>query len=479
MPVGAEVVRLSGGAVLPGLVDAHLHLAGEALRRSGVDLRGARSLEEVGRRVRAWSARHPQGPVLATGWDDTLLREHRFPSQRELDRWVPERPLLAYRISGHVAVANSAATALAIGTSVIGTAPSGPGGGRAVPGVFLEQGLDAVEPISDAWLESRPRVLLDTLRSVSAMGITSVGSMSARPLEARLLAELAYRRPLPVEVALYPQIQHWRQVMLPADSAGRGVRIRGVKAWLDGALGIRTAALIHPYADAPGVPGALRPEATLVESDQAEIASRGLQLALHAIGDRAVLVALELHARVRSAARPRIEHASVLSPRLVERVVREHPVLVVQPSFVGSDTWLVARLGTARAAWAYPFATLRSRGVVLAGSSDAPVESSDPWEGMRAAMAGRPYPGPVESFPESLAAADALDLYTRGGATALGQEEVGSLAVGAPADFIVVRSRTVESAVRMGCGTVRETWRGARRVYRKGGPRASNVRVDE
>jgi predicted amidohydrolase YtcJ len=212
----------------------------------------------------------------------------------------------------------------------------------------------------------------------------------------------------------------------------------------------------------------VRPDLEAIENDLADIRKSGLQVALHAIGDRAVDLALGLIRSLPGSPRPRLEHASVLSPELLTGLATTRPAVVVQPSFVTSDTWLPQRLGRKRLPWAYPFASLHARHVPLAGSSDAPVESVDPWTGMQAAIAPRSWESDGGSHRESLSPLAAFRLYTQGGAEALDDPEVGDLRTGARADFVLVAEPSIEAAIERGSSSVRETWCGGRRV--SGGP---------
>jgi predicted amidohydrolase YtcJ len=218
--------------------------------------------------------------------------------------------------------------------------------------------------------------------------------------------------------------------------------VGGWKVFLDGTLGARTACLHRPYADAPGATGMLTndPAEVLARMEAAQAA--GLQICVHAIGDAANDRALDLFAELArrhpgraGEPRHRIEHASVLSPAAVERFAELGVVAAVQPLFLRSEhTWLGDRLGAERLGGVYPFRSLVEAGVIVAGSSDAPIEQPDPLAGIHAA---------VDRFgvaPEQrLGVEQALALYTIDAARAQHREhETGSLEVGKRADLVVL-----------------------------------------
>jgi predicted amidohydrolase YtcJ len=216
--------------------------------------------------------------------------------------------------------------------------------------------------------------------------------------------------------------------------SGRSDRLRwaGLKCFADGSLGGHTAAMIDPFADRPTERGTLR-----LTGRDAELARRCVDLggtvAIHAIGDLACREVITLFETLDApAGRSRIEHASVIRPKEIERMAKQGIIGCVQPAFLGSEAeWLERRVGAERLGITYPFATMEAMGVVLGAGSDSPVEPPQPWAGMALAR-HRAGVAPAEG----LSATRALALYTEGAAAALG--EPPPLAVGSPADVIVV-----------------------------------------
>ena len=461
-PSGTTVVALNGRALVPGLIDSHLHLLGTAIRRAGVNLSGARSLAALLERVSRWAGKHEDGPIIGSGWDQESLRERRPPNPTELDRIVPDRPVALYRVCGHVAVVNSIAWEQTLPRSKEGRSRRDTSSSPV--GMLLEGELDRLRPLRRSWLEHRASSLAAVVREASSYGLTSVGAMNVSYPEFRVIERsLAALGPM-MDVYCYASLDALGQFRRRVRPRGESrVRWWGIKVFLDGSLGARTAALSDVYADAPNERGRLGPTIDLIEPITEAAESKVLQLALHAIGDAAVASAVSLIRRVKPKVRPRIEHASVLSEGLIDELARVRPFLSVQPSFAVSDSWIGRRLGAGRARWAYPLRTLAERGLVLSGSSDSPVESMDPWSGMWAATTRRRAAG--LDAGERLSPSAAFQLYTTG--SILGDPSMGTLEPGAPADFVRLAVPSVETAVRRGSARVLETWKRGELVFRR------------
>ena len=473
-PAGADRRPLHGRLVLPGLIDAHVHLPDLTEAREGLDLGRVASLPDLVDALRAWARDHPDGPLVGRGWDPERSSDRRWPSRHDLDGVVADRPLIVLQASGHAGIGNSAALD---GAGVVrGTAdPAGGRFGRESDGTpdgrAFERALATlVEPL-DALTSVDPRALARTLRACAALGLTTLGAMCVRPDEAAAYREMDRGPALPVRVRAYLHYRFWREgYRPPADpTSGTGrFAIVGVKAFTDGALGPRTAWLSAPYSDDPGNSGMAVASAGELAEVAASVSADGLNPAFHAIGDRAVATALEALDRPRRElpTPPRIEHASLTPPEVWPALERVRPVLVVQPGFVWSDHWLASRLGADRARWAYAFRTLGGRGLVLAGSSDAPYDPVDPWRGIRAAV-HRVDPARRSANPspnEALSYERAVQLYTANGGVAVGVPGLGTLEVGAPGDVLVTAATSIEEAVESGAATVRETWVAGRPV---------------
>ena len=467
-PTGTTVRSLSGLTVIPGLVDSHLHIRASVLHRLGVDLSECRDAEAVVERLRSGAALAASGPILAGGWDESRFATPRYLTSADLDRVSLERPVIAYRHCLHVAAVNSVGLdALGVNSST----PDPPGGrvGRsdsgAPDGLLYDRALVRLIPLEVQRLAHAEAELGSWLGSAAAMGLTSIGAMSADVAELRLLSDMYRSRPSPVRIRAYVRAEGIEAI----DSAeelrsSEALRITGVKAFADGAFGPRTAWLTEPYGDAPDSRG-------MAGSDPAELgalvrwtADRRLQIAVHAIGDRAIRQTLRVFRSEPAFGVPRIEHVALTPPEILDELTTVRPALVVQPSFVASDTWLAERLGAERARWTYAFRSLVSLGLVVAGSSDSPVETMNPWVGMSQAVAARPAPAAEETLSDQ----QALALYTSQAGAALGEPEIGSLLPGAFADYVVLEGEDWSKILARGVSSVAATYRSGRSTFERG-----------
>lgn len=470
-PTGTQRRELAGRLVVPGLVDAHLHLSELARHRAGLDVGNARSADELLALLAEWASRHPGRPVVGRGWAPERWPDPRPPSVADLDRAVPDRPAVVYHVSGHAARVNSLGLRAA-GIDPDLAAQDDPTVGRRPDGrpdgALAETALHPLGALAQEATPVGTEELAATTLSLLAAGITSVGTVAASPQEVEGLAAIAASGRLPLTVRAYARLRDRRSVRRTDPPLGR-FAVVGVKGFLDGAFGPRTAWLSEPYDDAPDLSGLPVGEESDLGDEVAEAAELGLAPALHAIGDRAVARAARILAPVigRTEAPARIEHAGLTPPSVLAALRRSRPTLVVQPGFVWSDVWLPERLGARRARWAYLFRTLCSAGVPVAASSDAPFDALDPWRALRAAVeradpegrSANPDPG------EALPAEEALAMYTANAAAACGLADRGTLEAGAAADLVVLNVPDLSLALRGPPAPVEETWVDGRPVY--------------
>ena len=460
---GADRVDLRGRIAVPGLADAHLHLTELARQTAGVDLRGAASIVEVGRRVRRWAARHPKGPVYGAGWDQDRWRERRYPTSRDIERWVGDRPGVLVRVCHHAAVA-SASVLDEVGVNAATPDPEGGrigrGPGGEPNGLLFDNALRPLGPWGDRMFARHPLGLPELLQRAASFGLTTLGPVSSSPEELEALAALARRRAPAVRVAAFLRAQdHERFRTLRRRTETPSTRLVGVKVVSDGAFGPRTAWLDRPYRDDRNERGFPLQSPGELEAIARAADAAGAVLAVHAIGDRAIASALDVFESVRPTERPRIEHVSLTPPKLLDHLDRVRPHLVVQPRFVASDAWIVDRLGPRRARWTYAFASLLARGHALAGSSDAPVESLDPWTGIAAALAARP-----TKAPETVDAAAAIRMYGENAGPVLRVPGLGTLETGGVADVVECDGTDLTGLATAGSSRVLRVWREGERV---------------
>lgn len=445
-PAGAEVVDLGGRVAIPGPVDAHCHLVSYGMiRHREADLRGAASLEELGRRLRSHAERLRLQPgdarwLLGRGFDQQLLPGERWPTRDDLDAIAPSQPLRITRVCGHAMVANSAALRAA-GRDPEAREPGFP------TGLVTEERMAAVyaaipAPSAVEWREAARRACAEAAQA----GFVGIHSLMAHEREVRALVELRGEGPLPVRVQMqlpYAMLEAARGTGLRTGFGDDYLNVGAIKLFSDGSLGARTAALFEPYADDPGTSGQLIYSPDELARRVADVYRAGFQVCIHAIGDRAMAVTLDAIAAAGAEAHanggalpwpPRIEHASVVNPAILRRMVELGVAAAIQPQFARSDCWSPDRLGRGRARGCYAFRTLWEAGIPLAGSTDCPVETLDAM-----AAIGQLVHRPAWSPDERLPLETALRVFSEGSYALRGfARGSGRLAPGEYADFLVL-----------------------------------------
>ncbi|HEY3173498.1 MAG TPA: amidohydrolase [Thermoanaerobaculia bacterium] len=455
----AKRVSVSGAFVFPGWADAHGHLLGLGKSLEIAKLRGAADAAEAARRIGELATLLPRGAwVEGRGWDQNLWPAKTFPDARDLDAVVADRPVAARRIDGHALWVNSQALSLAS----IGKDTPDPAGGRILrradgtpSGVLVDNAMDLVErAIPSPTTDDFARRILAAARACVAVGLTQVQDASGyAPEEVAVLERLAAGHELPLRIyaTVSPESAALEASFPKGIHVGRGddaLTVRAIKAYADGALGSRGAALLADYSDEPGKRGLLVTPPDRLDEIARQARTHGWQLWIHAIGDRGNRVALDaLHkasgsAPDRAPDRPRIEHAQVIALEDIPRFGREGVIASVQPTHATSDMpWAEARVGPERIRGAYAWRSLKNGGAHLAGGSDFPVESENPLLGFYAAITRQDLRGePARGWrpSERLTRREALALFTSDAAYAAFEENVrGRIAPGFAADLTV------------------------------------------
>lgn len=383
--------------------DHHLHPFGYAALMTGLELMHAPDLGTVMRLVRE-RADETEGAVIGHRLNDEGVAELRLPTAADIDDVVADRPVILYRYCGHIAVANTAAMRLA-GLDESTSDPTGGSFDRDESGrpngILRETAINhvsaAVEPLTTPPTDLE---IISTLAGLRRMGIGSItGIISVRNNvwcgvddEVETLIRIAPDLPVDMDVLVI--------AANPADlvstkeriEQARGpIRFLGYKDFMDGSLGGHTAAMREPFADRPDTRGTERYDhARMVEMGRASLENGGV-VAIHAIGDRANDLVLDVHqdliADGADPTRLRVEHASVLAPETIERMAGLGVTASIQPAFlVSEESWLEKRLGSDRMSRAYPFRSMLEAGIPLVGGSDSPVELPDPETGIEAAV---------------------------------------------------------------------------------------------
>jgi predicted amidohydrolase YtcJ len=468
---------LGGATVLPGFVDCHTHLVSYGIQLYGANLRKTTSVSQIQGLLREQVEKTPPGTwVLGYGWDQERLDERRFPNRHDLDVVISDRPAFITRVCEHIGVANSVALELANITR--STAP--PGGGvidhdqtGEPTGVLRENAMELVLSHVPALVgaELRRAASLAMEKAVSA-GLTSVHCIVDNPEHVRTLQSMKLAGELLARIyVLIPNdwLGSAGQVGVSTGFGDEMLRIQAVKVFTDGSLGAHTAALESPYSDLPDAQGVLIHSQDQLNSIVESASRQGFQVAIHAIGDHAIAMALTAIENARHTVsqcdklRHRIEHAAVLNPDLIRRIKEARVIASVQPHFIPSDAWVPARVGRDRAKFVYPLRSLLRSGAAVVGGSDCPVEPIDPLEGISAAVTSA-----TDEYGERISAQAAIELFTKKAAYATHEEKLkGTIREGRIADLVVLdRNPLAVPPEDIGQIRVLSTIVGGRVVYR-------------
>ena len=454
----AEKIDLKGRTVVPGFIDAHVHLLNFGLSLRSVNLDGVPSIRRCVDRVKNHVDRASfQSWVTGLGWNYTIWEEARFPHRTDLDEISPSHPVVLTSKNGHQAWCNSAALRLA---DIRKNTPDPPGGrierepDGEPTGVLSEEAIQLVtrhvpDPTPDCLLEA----YLDAQRMANARGLTGFHDCDAHGYDGIAMREMlegVHRNGrLTLRAVLMIPDDRIDEAIAREWRTGDGnshVRVGPVKVFADGALGPRTADMLDPYEGEPQNRGMVVTEDGRLFDLTAKAHSNGLQLAVHAIGDRAVRRCLDAFERsLRTTPgdfRPRIEHVQVVDPEDLDRFRPLGVVASMQPIHAPSDMEMADRFWGPRVRSSYAWRSLLDAGAEVAFGSDCPVEPLDPLLGLHAAVTRKRGNGtpPGGWTPEQcITIFEALRAYTHGSAYAAGQEaHLGTLAPGKLADLVVL-----------------------------------------
>jgi predicted amidohydrolase YtcJ len=449
--VGAKtkIIHLNGKTVVPGFIDTHIHVADFAKLLKWVDLNDVKSIKELQSRLKEHAQKTPRGRwIIGRGWNHARLQEKRLPSLSDLDSASPNNPVIMYHESALMCVVNSKALELA-GVTKHTRAPSGGTIDKdaetgEVTGVLRDAATDLVwkvipEPSADELLEATGLAFTKVMEA----GVTSVHWIILSAIELSVIRKLLAQKKLPISVYLIVPVNLLDSVLnsdLPSFSAGK-LKVGGVMIFADGYLAARTAALLQPYSDETSISGELLCGQEKMNAAATKTLRAGLQLVIHAVGDKAVDAALTTIERVSSEAigkgvSCRVEQAAVLNEGLIKRLKTQKVIVSVQPCVVASEfsVWSATEhLGAERAKWLFPLNTLIKEGVKVVGGSDCPMEPLNPLLGIQAAVTRRFFP------EEQITIDEALRMYTVDAAYSSGEENIkGSVETGKLADLTVL-----------------------------------------
>ena len=454
MSGAARVIDARGQMLVPGFTDAHVHFIDGGFRLASVQLRDAKTPSEFSARIKRFAATQPKGTWITGGdWDHEQWGGE-LPTRAWIDSVTPDNPVWINRLDGHMSLANSAALRAAgvtkatrdiDGGTIVHDATGEP------TGILKDNAMSLVDdkvpspsaPQNDVALEA-------AMRYVAERGVTAVHNMGTWD-DLATFERAHHAGSMITRIYAVVPLATWERLRDTVAARGRGdawLRIGGLKGFVDGSLGSHTAAFLQPFTDAP------RDSGLLVNTEQDLYAwtsgadKAGLQVMVHAIGDRAIRMQLGIYERVEreNGARDRrfrIEHAQHIAPSDIPRFASLGVVASMQPYHAIDDgRWAERVIGPERIKTTYAFRSLRDAGARLAFGSDWFVAPPTPLEGIYAAVTRRTLDGrnPDGWVPEQkVTVDDALRAYTAGGAYAsFDEKEKGTLERGKLADFALI-----------------------------------------
>lgn len=450
---GTDVVDLNGGTVLPGFIDGHAHLFWFGQSLAQIDLADCWSIGEMRRRLKDRAAQVSAGDwILGFGWHQERFQEKRDPSRLDIDDISPLNPVYFVRSCTHTALANS----FALRAAGIDRRTADPPGGMVMraadgepSGLIHENAMKIVAGlIPEPTAAQKSEMLRSAMNEMAKYGITSVHSIDYDRADTFL--RMASGGDMPVRVYMDEPMSSEEEISSITRRTGDGddwLRTGAVKFWADGAFGPHTAALREPYADDPGNRGLLVYEPAVLKRLAVAATRAGRQIRIHALGDRAMDVALNaIEEAVKvGAQRPRIAHCGIVEPEMVARMKRLGVAPDLQAICVPYDAgWMPGRVGPERSGKTYPIKSLLDAGLTCSASADAPVYPIDPMAGIHAAVTRAGLDG---QFPdgwnpeERVSVEEAVRIYTTGGAYAeFSEKRKGIIRVGYLADMAILSS---------------------------------------
>ncbi|MDE3137166.1 MAG: amidohydrolase [Acidobacteriota bacterium] len=453
---GTRTIDAHGHTVMPGFIDSHVHFVDGGASLSSVQLKDASTPGEFTARIGAYARTLSPGEwVLEGEWDNDRWGGQ-LPTREWIDRVTPKNPVFIERYDGHMALANS----LALKLAGVTRETKAPEGGEIVhdaagepTGVLKDAAMDLVDRAIPPSTERLRRSVLAALDEARKDGVTSVDDISLAP-HVRMYQRLLAEGKLTARIYCITPMPDWQSLAKEGIQANFGsdwIRMGAVKGFADGSIGSRTALMFDPYTDQPGNRGLMNqmmyPEGNMLRmalgADKA-----GLQIAVHAIGDRANRIMLDVYTEVEKEDGPRdrrlrIEHAQHLRPQDLDAFAGLHVIASVQPYHAIDDgRWVEARIGHERARTSYAYGMLLEHGARLALGTDWPVAPLNPLLTVYAAVTRATPDGkhPGGWFPENkLTLEQTIYGYTMGSAYAqFNENEKGSLTTGKLADIIVL-----------------------------------------
>ena len=456
-----EIIDLKHKLVLPGFNDAHVHFSDGGFYLLGIDLRDAKDEQEFVKRIKDYAAKLDSGEwILGGNWDHEAWPSQKHPAKELIDEVTQNNPVFVQRLDGHIALANSLALKLA-GVTKDTPDPQGgevkkdPATGEPT-GILTDNAQSYVGAVIPAPTNEQLKQAIKTaIQYANSLGVTSIQDNSSAA-DFEVYQELLKSGELTLRINAWQPayyLKNFEAIGILPNFGNEWLRIGTMKVFVDGSMGAGTALFFEPYSDDPTTSGLpIYPEDELYELIKS-IDKAGLQIAAHAIGDKAnawILNAFEqaFQENGERNARHRIEHAQVVLPEDIERYRELGIIASIQPSHCIDDMrWAEKRIGD-RVKHSYLFNSFVKADVKIAFGTDWTVEPLNPMLGLYAAVT-REFPdgGPEGGwFPdEKITLEQAIEFYTLGSAYAEFQEHVkGSIEVGKLADLVVIDKNLFE-----------------------------------
>jgi predicted amidohydrolase YtcJ len=435
--------------VLPGLVDSHAHIFGLGIKLNGLNLDGLTSAQSCVERAVNFD-KYRGDWIVGRGWNQELWHSKKYPNHKLLDEAFPNIPVFLVRVDGHAAWVNSTAMEIAGLNELTGD----PRGGEIKrfksgkpTGILIDNAMQLVRHfIPDYKFDVKKRFILEALNHCAEYGLTEIHDMDVLPNILDAFLDLNKNNQLPIRVTSYITGQtdeYIKANVKPLET--EMLRVAGIKFYADGAIGSRGAAMLEPYTDSK-LTGILFLKSIELKKKIRVALKKGFQIATHAIGDAANRLVLNSYQKLREEgftpenALLRIEHAQIVHPNDVEKFAKFSVFAAVQPiHFLSDAKMMINRIGI-RANYAYPWKSLVQQNAIIAGGSDFPIESQNPFLGIDGFINRIPFDEENSWFSEErISLDDALDAYTINAHKASNiSHKRGTIEVGKDADLTII-----------------------------------------
>lgn len=449
----SNVYDLKENYLLPSFTDAHMHLSLYTILFSAIDLRGCNSINELQSKLKNEIDKEV---IIGWGFDHEKFREERMPTRDDLDAVSSEIPIFILRFDEHIGVVNSEfLKRLEINRNT--KEPEGGKIGRfsdGLPnGILVDNALPTEDMLNNHRIkDSMLNNFLEVQKELLSKGLTSVSDMGIDFNTLDFYRQMEIKGYLKMRVHIYLDEKCLADKNRIKTEMQRNVQslvqVRGLKLFVDGSFGASSGALYEPYADDPGNTGILRIQPERLQQLTRQADEMGMQLSIHAIGDKALTYALDALTETRNELlRHRVEHIQLVNEEHLERMKKLNIIAAIQPVFVATDSpWAEKRLGRERVQMSYPLKSVFDQGIRVAGSSDCPVTEADPFLELYYSVSYRYLNG--ENMPdwvqkERISLKEAFKIFTEDASYAL-HENKGKIEEGMLADFIVLQENPLQ-----------------------------------